>query len=196
MTEAFPLAWPQGWPRTKTPQSSRFDVTFAAARDGLLEEIRMMGGTLPVLSSNVALRRDGLPYANNSEPTDRGVAVYFMWRGEQRVFACDRWDKVKDNIRALQKTIEAIRGIERWGASDMLDRAFAGFTALPAPGATAKRPWREVLGFPPASSPDREGIDIEYRRKAKTAHPDTHGGSHDAMSELNRAREEALREIG
>ena len=74
----------------------------------------------------------------------------------------------------------------------MLDRAFAGFTALPAPG--GKRSWREVLGFPAAASPDRDGIEIAYRSKAKAAHPDA-GGSHDAMAELNRAREDALSEV-
>lgn len=192
MIEAFPLAWPHGWPRTKYPSRSRFEVSFTSARDGLMEQIRLLGGRLPILSSDLELRRDGLPYANQREPADKGVAVYFEWKGQQRVFACDRWDLIKDNIRALEKTIEAIRGIERWGASDMLERAFSGFTALPAPG--TKRSWREVLGFPAASTPDSVGIDLAYRSKAKTAHPDA-GGSHDLMAELNEARAAALKEI-
>lgn len=143
-------------------------------------------------SVDLELRRDGLPYANQREPTDKGVAVYFEWKGQPRVFACDRWDRIKDNIRAQEKTIEAIRGIERWGASDMLERAFTGFTALPAPG--AKRSWREVLGFDRTSNPDREGIELAFRSKAKRAHPDA-GGSTEAMAELNAARAEALQEV-
>lgn len=193
MIEAFPLSWPMGWPRTAYPKVSRFDVTFAQSRDGLMEQIRLLGGRLPILSTNVALRRDGLPYANQSEPSDRGVAVYFEWKGQQRVFACDRWDRVKDNIRALEKTIEAIRGIERWGASDMLDRAFSGFTALPAPG--AKRNWREVLGIGPGVVPVTAAIvEDQFRRLAKKHHPDA-GGSHELMSELNEARAAALKEV-
>lgn len=197
MIEAFPLSWPNAWPRTKQPTRSKFDVSFTAARDGLMEQIRLLGGTLPVLSSDLELRRDGLPYAGQREPADKGVAVYFMWKGQQRVFACDRWDRIKDNIRALEKTIEAVRGIERWGASEMLDRAFSGFTALPAPGEQAKRDWRKILGL----SAEREFItrahvEAAYRQAAKKAHPDAHGGSHEAMSELNRARDEALKEIG
>jgi len=192
MIEAFPLSWPRGWPRTKNPSRSRFDVPFTSARDGLMEQIRLLGGRLPVLSSDLELRRDGLPYANQREPADKGVAVYFEWKGQPRVFACDRWDRIKDNIRALEKTIEAIRGIERWGASDMLERAFTGFTALPSPG--AKRSWREVLGFERASNPDREGIELAFRSKAKRAHPDA-GGSTEAMAELNAARAEALQEV-
>jgi hypothetical protein len=47
-------------------------------------------------------------------------------------FACDRWDSVADNVQAIRKTIEALRGIERWGTGDMVQRAFAGFVALPS----------------------------------------------------------------
>lgn len=190
MAERYPLHWPAGWPRAKSSQQSRFDVSFAAARDGLFEQIRLLGGRYVVLSTNVELRRDGLPYSKTAEPADRGVAVYFERKGKQMVFACDRWNRVRDNVRAIEKTIEAMRGIERWGASDMLERAFSAFEALPAPG-ERKRSWREVLGFPPGARPDKDGIDLAYRSKAKSAHPDM-GGSDEAMAELNAARSEAL----
>ena len=198
MIEAFPLSWPNGWPRTKQPSRSKFDVSFTAARDGLMDQIRMLGGTLPILSSDLELRRDGLPHAGQREPADKGVAVYFMWKGQQRVFACDRWDRIKDNIRALEKTIEAVRGIERWGASEMLDRAFSGFTALPAPCAQAKRDWRDVLDLnaDERSRVSKVIIEGRYRKLAAERHPDRASGSHEAMSELNRARDEALKEIG
>ncbi|TKT80028.1 J domain-containing protein [Aquamicrobium sp. LC103] len=195
MAEAYPLHWPAGWPRTEQPQQSRFDVSFTAARDGLMEQIRLLNGRYPVLSTNIELRRDGLPYSNQRSPEDTGVAVYFERKGKQMVFACDRWKTVKDNMRAIQKTIEAMRGIERWGASDMLERAFSAFEALPAPGATARRSWREVLGFPPSARPDREGIEVAYRSEAKRAHPDA-GGSTEAFTELQQARDEALRAVG
>lgn len=194
MAEAFPLHWPEGWPRTKNPQSSRFDVSFVACRDGLFHEISRMGGRYPVLSTNVELRRDGLPYANQPTPADSGVAVYFERKGKQMVFACDRWRLVKDNIRAIQKTIEAMRGIERWGASDMLERAFSAFEALPAPG-KATRTWREVLGFVPDFYPDQAEIESAYRAKAKRAHPDA-GGSAEQFNELQQARVDGLKAMG
>lgn len=194
MIEAFPLSWPDGWPRTKNQSRSRFDVSFTSARDGLMEQIRLLGGKLPILSSDLELRRDGLPYANQREPADKGVAVYFQWKGQQRVFACYRWDRIKDNIRALEKTIEAIRGIERWGASDMLERAFSGFTALPSP-TKRKRTWREVLDIFTSGPVTVDNIELAYKRLAKRRHPDM-GGSHEEMAELNQAREEALKEIG
>jgi hypothetical protein len=194
MVDAWPLHWPDGWPRTKVPQKSRFEVSFTEARDGLMEEIKRLGGRLPVLSTNVELRGDGLPYANQRAPKDRGVAVYFQYKQQQRVFACDRWDSVKDNMRALQKTIEAIRGIERWGASDMLDRAFSGFVALPAPSHGSNRHWRAVLDIEDMDPIYEVNIHDAYRRLARSVHPDR-GGSDEAMAELNVARDQGLKEV-
>lgn len=118
---------------------------------------------------------------------DHGVAVYFEREGKQMVFACDRWDRVQDNLRAIHKTIEAMRGVERWGASDMMERAFSAFEALPAP----KTPW-EILGVQRGAS--EAEIQSAYRNKARMAHPDS-GGSTAAMAEVNAARDAALMEI-
>ncbi|OJW11240.1 MAG: hypothetical protein BGO49_11280 [Planctomycetales bacterium 71-10] len=181
--EAYPLQWPLGRPRTQQPQRSRFDSGLAEARDGLLDEIRLLGGAGPVISTNVPTRRDGLPYANARTPDDRGVAVYFELRGRPMCFACDRWDSVGDNIQAIRKTIEALRGIQRWGSGDMVGQAFSGFQALPSP--EERRPAHEVLDVHPLAT--EVEIDAAYRAKAKSAHPDA-GGSEAAMRELAEAR--------
>lgn len=185
VADAFPLSWPAGWPRTKNPHRSRFETTFASVRDSLFREIKLLGGSHVVLSTNVALRRDGAPLANQRQPADKGVAVYFLRRGRQMVFACDRWDKIEDNLRAIEKTIDAVRGMERWGASEMMERAFAAFEALPAP-----RSCWDVLGVRPGARTDE--INGAYRVMARRAHPDA-GGSEAAMAELNRARDDAIR---
>jgi hypothetical protein len=185
--EAYPLNWPENWPRTPRHQitGSRFDTSMALARDGLMREIEMLGGSYIVLSTNVRLKKDGMPYASDPEPMDAGVAVYFKFKGEQMCFACDRYFLVKENLQAIRKTIEALRGIERWGASDMMQRAFSGFLQLPAPGKSKVRSWREVLEV-------GEGInDLEYvrhcfRRLSRLRHPDR-GGTEDEMAELNAA---------
>lgn len=105
-------------------------------------------------------------------------------------FACDRWLKIEHNMQAIAKTIEALRGIARWGTGDMLEAAFTGFTALPAPGAT--RHWREVLGV--AHDADMALVRAAYRVLASRHHPDK-GGSHDSMAELNAALAQAEREL-
>lgn len=194
MAEAWPLAWPAGIERTKNPQQSRFDSSFVQSRDGIFEEVRRIGGRYPVLSTNIELKRDGRPYANQPEPRDAGVACYFERKGKQMVFACDRWNRVKDNMRAIQKTIEAIRGIERWGASEMLERAFSAFEALPPPQANRERGWREILGIHPTAHVGKEEINHFYREAAQKAHPDM-GGSNEAMAEINAARAIALKEM-
>ncbi len=49
------------------------------------------------------------------KPDDRGVAVYFTHLRRSMCFTCDKWDQVEDNLYAIVKTIETLRGIERWG---------------------------------------------------------------------------------
>ena len=59
---------------------------------------------------------------------------------EQRfdyVIACDQFKEVRLNMAAITLTIKAIRQIERCGTSSLLERAFKGFSALPAHAETA-----------------------------------------------------------
>lgn len=48
------------------------------------------------------------------------------------VIACDQFREVRLNMAAITMTIKAIRQIERCGTSSLLERAFKGFSALPA----------------------------------------------------------------
>ena len=136
--EAYPLYWPEGVLRTKNPQRSKFKTGFGESRNFLFDEIRRMGGKSVILSTNIPLRNDGLPRANMPHPKDAGIAVYFKRDGKDLVFACDKFHYTYENIYALGKTIEALRGIERWGGKKLMDRAFNGFQGLPA---KASQPW-------------------------------------------------------
>ena len=177
--DAFPLQWPQGWVRTTPYRRERgsFKATFAKARDELMAEISRMGGRHPVLSSNLVLRRDGLPYAQQTRIEDPGIAVYFDYKGKPMCFACDRYTTIEANTRAIQLSIAAIRGLERWGASDMMERAFTGFVALEAP----RSDWRDVL-----DATDPEG---SYRRLRSQHHPDK-GGDPAMFDKVQRAYEQ------
>lgn len=187
MTEAFPLYWPEGCPRTPTwkRQRSRFNTGFGAAVNLVVGELRRLGAMHSVVSTNVALRRDGLPLASAKRVDDTGAAVYFMYKGKQVCFACDRWDKVEDNIYAIAKTIDAMRGIARWGTGDMLDAAFNGFAALPPPA-----DWRSILCDPKTL----DDAETKYRFLARQNHPDA-GGTQEKMSELNTAIAAARKEL-
>jgi hypothetical protein len=193
--EAFPLQWPEGWPRT--PQykrgASRFgkNLGFSEIRK-LQNELRLMGAQHVVISSNVPLRQDGLPYASQSARRydDPGVAVYFTLKGKALSMARDRYNTPWENIRSLILAISAIRSIERHGGSTMMERAFAGFAAIAPP--TWKKPWREVFGVKPEWRGDISGL---YREKARNRHPDA-GGSDTLMAELNVAYAEAKKDLG
>ena len=184
--DAYPLQWPEGWPRTpkhKRKWGSFSEKTRAKAVTELMWEIERLGGRRPVLSSMLKVRQDGLPYSQQPRTDDPGVAVYFTYKDRQMCFAADSYLKDVDNIWAIKLTIEALRGIQRWGASDMMDRAFTGFQALPM-----RSPWYKVLGV--SFDATRQEIDSAYRSLARSKHPDT-GGSNEEMAELNVAYDDA-----
>ncbi len=213
MIAAYPLQWPAGWPRTAAGalQHGRFgtkrqpkgaswsmmvDITLAQATQRVLDELARMGIGRDdvVISTNVKLRLDGLPRSGERAPADAGAAAYWQARnGDRRVMAIDQYHKVEDNLAAIAATLDAMRAIERHGGARVLERAFTGFTALPAP--TAAKYWREVMLFS-AATPTRDQLRQRYRELARNRHPDRDGGSDAAMSELNVAMAAAEKELG
>lgn len=188
--ERYPLEWPVGWPRTRQPQRSKFGLhgtghSLYAARERLERELRLLGASGVLLSSNIPLRLDGLPYSNVREPMDHGIAVYFRIKGQPRVLACDKWDRVSDNMIALSKHVESIRGQIRWGVGS-IEQAFGGYLALTAVG--ARRPWHVVLGVPDDAT--MEEIDRARLALLSKHHPDK-GGAPGLAAEINAAVDEA-----
>jgi hypothetical protein len=185
LTYTFPLEWPPGWERTRSPKYSKFQVSLDTAIKDLAVELERLGATLPVLSSNLEYRQDGVLRARQTI-YDSGVAVYFQLAGDSQVMACDDFRGVFENIRAISKTIEALRGIERWGGIAMKNRAFQGFRALSA----GVRDPRAVLGISPTER-DQTVMQKAYRTKLFETHPDR-GGSSQAFI----AVQDAARKLG
>lgn len=188
-TNAYPLQWPVG--RARTPGHARKygqlnKMPSSRIRSQLFNELRKMDVTTFVVSSNLAVRNDGLPYANQRTPQDPGVVLYFTRKGVDIAIACDAWETVDANLRAVGLTIEAIRGMERWGTEEMVDRAFTGFKALPEAIITPapSRNWNDVLGVEPNAT--KQQIKTAYQNLAKAHHPDS-GGNNDYFVELTKA---------
>ncbi len=185
--EAYPLHWPAGWPKISKNlyrDDARFNTSLAKARDGLMHELELMGANHIVLSTDIKLRQDGLPYASRKEPEEPGAAVYFEYQGKSMVFACDRWIGVKNNVQALRKTVEAIRGVERWSASDMMERAFSGFQALTD---QSSGEWWAILSVSPTAT--YHEVESAFKQKRRDSHPDKPGGNHDLFVAVQQAWE-------
>jgi DnaJ-domain-containing protein 1 len=201
MSQAYPLSWPTGWRRARSRDDAPFHklkdtgrgyknkaaITMAQARTMLQAELDRLGARDVVLSTNVELNLNGDPRGDRARPADVGVACYFKLKSRDTVLACDKWLRVEDNIVAIAKHIDALRGQERWGVGT-IEQAFTGYQALPAP-----EQWWQVLGVSPAATID--DINEAYRRLAPRAHPDQ-GGSDAAMARLNAARDQGRRERG
>lgn len=212
MPDSYPLSWPAGWRRTMpgTRQDGRFHVkrtvssygsngssqqskklTIAQARERVTEALRMLGidARQTIISTNLAVRLDGLPKSGQRAPQDPGAAVYWKTPKDSthKVMAVDQYQKVEDNLAAIAATLEAMRAIERHGGAMILERAFTGFAQLPSPN-----DWRHVLGF--EDTPTFTEARARFRELARTRHPDA-GGSEQAMGELNRAIDDATREL-
>ncbi len=191
---AYPLQWPEGWPRTPYPDqinTNRFSTTFDRAKRQLFEEMRLLKATDVVISSWLPLNRDGTPRADAARRKieDPGVAVYFRLRGRDLVIARDAFMTVHDNLRSIGLSIEGLRQMERHGGAHMMDRAFTGFMAI------EHRDWRKVMGFAPGERPGPNSLMIRWKQLAKERHPDS-GGSEGQMSNLNVAYADARRELG
>lgn len=193
--DSFPLSWPSGWVRTKYRSVSKFRTSFTKARYELFREIKLLGCSdyNVILSTNIPLRRDGLPYANQANPEDPGVAVYFRLKDRPMVFACDKYRTVTENLYAITKTIQAIRGIKRWGASEMMERTFTGFQALPPP--KAEENWWEILDVP-KTTVSFDVVKKAWKKLALKHHPDVQGGSEEMMAKINQAYANAMKDLG
>lgn len=204
--ESYPLQWPEGWKRTIGRGKPLFaEQGFARMRDSVIRQLRKRGSNV-VITSDLPLRQDGLPYANANCP-DPGIAVWWVEKGKEMVIACDRWRTINFNITAIDRTLEALRGIDRWGASTLVDKAFSGFAALPPPGGTdfvqtpAMPPWHVVFEIPDAyresmSKSELLGfVKMRYRDRIKRVHPDLGGNDINQAVILNAALEAAEKEL-
>jgi hypothetical protein len=179
-------------------------------------ELRLAGAKTIVISSNLALNGDNsAPYARQGVAPngDPGVAVYWTrqekrggrWMHVPYCIPCDKYNSIADNLHAIALSINAMRGMERWGAVTV-EQAFAGFAALP-PGSgqeiVPQQPhsdWRTVLSCGRAWPEGLEPSELLAVAKARhriliaEAHPDV-GGSDARASELNAAMETAEQEL-
>lgn len=195
--QAYPLSWPLGWKRAPYRWHPRFGtraqgLSVAEGLSRLSLELDRLGVTEVVVSTNIRTKPNGLPYSGDKKPDDPGVAVYFKFKGKKTVMACDRWLEVGDNIGAIAKHIDALRGIDRWGVGS-LEQAFRGYQQLE--DFTRGVPWRRVLGFKDDQDVTLEMAESRFRELAKKHHPDITGADDLQMAQIGEAIAEARKQL-
>jgi len=174
------------WPGPKTPEVMQrpvgafFKLTPGAALDALRDELGRMRATdccIQIAVRDRDISRFGELRAD-ARPSHPGVVVFATHprQGDLR-FACDTYNRWWVNVRAVAMTLEALRGIARWGAVRD-EQQFAGFRALP--GATALTMGvaaaTQILatesGLPLPNPVSAEWIREAGRRARAATHPD------------------------
>lgn len=201
-----PLCWPDNVPRRAPHQrgNPQFKTrSLAEASSFVLQEINRLNNRHwnyqdrnVIISSNLRLKQDGVPYSQQNEPADTGMAVYFslVFRRNGRpmerpiVMSCDKWRLTSDNLYAIGKDIQAQRSRDRWGCTN-LEQSFRGYMAIPEKCGGA--PWWIILQVP--SNADKDVIERSYRQLAKICHPDNlRTGSEEKFKELAEAFEQGM----
>ena len=191
----FPLCWPEGWKVTATRRQSKFKkVNPGGTRDELVHQLRALGATDIIMSTDVATRDDGMPYSDGLDRPIKnpGVALYFKRRGRPQAMAVDVYLTPVENMRALCPCVDALRTMDRHGAVEVLEKVFLGFTGLPP--APKDRTWWDILGVKREAPLDV--VKQMWLEGAKRWHPDAAGGDAETMALINRAWEDAQRERG
>lgn len=179
-------------------EMSRFTATWTQTEKLLIAEvfaIQFKGMPDPVIEVDVperAIRIDGGLYANAKAETP-AVVVAFESRHGPLIYRCDRYvpgwgskmEAWQHNVRAIALTLEALRAVDRYGATRTGEQ-YRGFRALPAGTGLASTSMTtdDALKVIARHAEVHESVlkerkDLrEFTRRAKGAtHPDRHDGA-------------------
>ena len=189
MTAPYEVRPIDDWPGKLTSyrRDAPFRATLGVTHRELTSELSKLGAkdvVLEIAISPLDLRLDGRLRAG-ARPEHPGVILAFASRKGHLRFACDRYRDWADNLRAISRTLNALRSVDRWGAVQDAEQ-YKGWERLPAPG-TGKQAAAAFLiehGHPGASDPtyaaqrlieDADTRERIFRKAAKNLHPDAGG---------------------
>lgn len=192
------------WPGQPTAfyarRRSQFRSTYTQTLDLLESELNAIDAREVVIQIALGgrdIRNDGWPRAN-ARPSQPGVVLSFVREKQALQFACDTFDAWEDNLRAIAKTLEALRAVDRYGATKSGEQ-YRGWQQLP-PGDGYQAPPLHAMtreeaaallakhsGFAPQSIlTDAEVRSMAHKRAVGKLHPDR-GGDAEEMMRVTRA---------
>jgi hypothetical protein len=179
------LCWPDTKPRAAQRIASSFISCETAREERRIEHEFGRWGVRKFIVSRNNLRI----FAG-----DPAAAAWWLHprAGDLRVLACDKYQKLADNLHAIALTLEAMRALERWGAYTAEQAAQGARLALPLPAPAPAARWKEIFGFVPGLGADRQLVLVEhaYRSQSREA-----AGDEDRQRILNLAIEAARKEL-
>lgn len=186
------INWPHGFERTPEEDreaNNKFDVTLARAFSDLEKELDRLGADDYDYEFDARQRkRDKRPYSR-ARPDDPSFVVKWTMGGEQYAAACDRYTKLRDNVRAVGLYLNEKRKMENrpvtTGESEFTNLRLPSGDEVVAPDRTP----RQVLGVGPDAG--RAEIVDAFRERVKETHPDRGGNAEEHQRVLD-AREELL----
>lgn len=169
----YPLAWPPG--RARTPPGRREVARYS---------LRLFSQAMATVETEIARwqrpRRDARlidwqlsswHVGRSQLHDDPGAALWFTLAGKDitdganlMVLACDRFQQLPQNVRALSLTMERLRLVDEIGAYSLV-AAVEGAKALPPP--IDARGWHEILGV--AETAPLVVAEAAYRALAREA---------------------------
>jgi hypothetical protein len=170
-------------------ESCRFRAKYSATLGELKYELCRLGVDMAVIELDLTerdIRLDGLPRANATPESPR-VRISFEHPDLGALqYPCDTYSHWQDNLRAIAKTLEAQRAMDRYGATRR-NQQYAGWQQLPPGGAAMQTAMtveqaaafiNDAAGRPTVNK-DLIGIAdnarLAYRSAAAKLHPDRGG---------------------
>ncbi len=184
------------WPGKPTPPweqgMSPFSAKYNQTLDLLEYELGRLGARDVLIQAYLKredIRNDGWPRAD-ARPSRPGVIVSFdvpqPEQGGKRInmaFPCDRFNRMEDNIRAIAKSLEALRMVDRYGVTRNSEqyRGFAQLLEAKAWTVDESAAFLEVKTGIPAHVIVHFASNYRaaYREAAKSMHPDQGGNPHE-----------------
>jgi len=186
------IDWPPGFDRTperRREPNRNFEASLAQTTEDLATEMdRLDPSEWRASIGSSHTKTDTLPRANAS-PDDPGFVLRWTKDGQQFAVACDRYSRLRDNVREVYLWVHETR--MRGNRAVVTGESEFAAARLPAgDGETetiaASPPAHEVLDVAP-DAPDGV-VEAAFREKTKEFHPD-HGGSYEEFRRLQNAKE-------
>ncbi len=206
------------WPKPETPADARkgdsFKMDYARIRWYLEYELRWLDAREILLEFDMPRanfrKLDTWPFADSRQTTPRVMLRFVLADVGEVQYPCDRYLRWHANLRAISRTLESQRAIQRYEALTQAE-IYGGLKRLPPAGGTSEE--RELtpeaaaellIAADPSSgngkltAEDRAGIvtlilkipsvaHTVARQAVKATHPDT-GGNPEGYAEVARAR--------